>query len=91
MFVFNLVCHICNLSQYRGWCIVSFFHYRVDRLLDELKNDVAPYALDYTVFFKGFQSMGIDIFFSDIEHFIDFEAPMSDKWLDFMLVHTFCV
>jgi hypothetical protein len=57
--------------------------------LHELKNDTAPYAMDYIVFFKGFKSMEIDIFFSDIEHLIDFEAPMSDKWLDFMLVHAF--
>jgi hypothetical protein len=33
--------------------------------------------------------MDIDVFFNDIEHLIDFEAPMSNKWLDFMLVHTF--
>jgi hypothetical protein len=58
-------------------------------LLDELKNDITPNTLDYIVFFKGFKSMEIDIFFSDIEYLIDFEAPMSDKWLDFMLVHTF--
>jgi hypothetical protein len=32
--------------------------------------------------------MEIDIF-SDIEHHINFEAPMSDKWLDFMFVRTF--
>jgi hypothetical protein len=58
-------------------------------LLDELKNDATLNALDYIVFFKGFKSMEIDIFFIDIHHFIDFEAPMSNKWLDFMLVHTF--
>jgi hypothetical protein len=57
--------------------------------LDELKNDTTPYAMDYIVFFKGFKSMEIDIFFNDIKHLIDFEAPMSDKWLDFMLIHTF--
>jgi hypothetical protein len=58
-------------------------------LLDELKNDTIPNALDYIVFFKGFKSMEIDIFFSDIKHLIDFETPMSNKWLDFMLVHAF--
>jgi hypothetical protein len=30
----------------------------------------------------------IDIFLCDLEHFTNFEAPMSNKWLDFMLVHT---
>jgi hypothetical protein len=58
-------------------------------VLDELKNDAAPDALDCIVFFKGFKSMEIDIFFSDIKHMIDFEAPMSNKWLDFMPIYTF--
>jgi hypothetical protein len=57
-------------------------------LLDELKNDTTLNALDYIVIFKGFKSMEIEFIFNDIEHFIDFEAPMSKKWLDFMLVHT---
>jgi hypothetical protein len=57
--------------------------------LDELKNDATLNALDYIVFFKRFKSMEIDVFFSDIKHLIDFEAPMSNKWLDFMLVHIF--
>jgi hypothetical protein len=33
--------------------------------------------------------MEIHIFLFDLDHLIDFEAPMSDNWLDFMLVHTF--
>jgi hypothetical protein len=33
--------------------------------------------------------MEIDISLFDLDHFMDFEAPMSDKWLDFMLMHTF--
>ncbi len=45
--------------------------------------------MDYIVFFNGFKTMEIDIFFSDIEHLIDFATPMFDKWLDFMLIHTF--
>jgi hypothetical protein len=40
-------------------------------------------------FFQRFQKYGIDIFFSDIAHLIDFEVAMSNKWLDFMLVHIF--
>jgi hypothetical protein len=57
--------------------------------LDELKNYTTPNALNYIVFFNNFKSMEIDIFFKDIEHLIGFVTPMSDKWLDFMLVHTF--
>jgi hypothetical protein len=33
--------------------------------------------------------MGIDIFLCDLQCFTNFEAPMFDKWLDFMLIHTF--
>jgi hypothetical protein len=41
-------------------------HCKVHMLLDELKNDVAQNTLDYIIFLKGFKSMEIDIFFSDI-------------------------
>jgi hypothetical protein len=34
-------------------------------LLDELKNDIAPNALDYIVFLKDFKCMEIDIFFNE--------------------------
>ncbi len=69
------------------WLVYFFcFHCRVDKLLNELKNDT---TLNYVIFFKGFKSIEIDIFFSDIEHFIDFETPMSNKWLDFVFIHTF--
>jgi len=33
--------------------------------------------------------MEINISLFDLDHLIDFEASISDKWLDFMLVHTF--
>ncbi len=65
------------------------FRCRVDKSLDELENDVAPNTLDNIIFFKGFKSMEIDIVFANIKHLVDFEAPMSNKWLDFMFVHTF--
>jgi hypothetical protein len=31
--------------------------------------------------------MDIDIFLFDLNYLTNFEAPMFDKWLDFMLVH----
>jgi len=33
--------------------------------------------------------MEIDIFLCDLQCFTNFETPMFDKWLDFMLIHTF--
>jgi len=51
--------------------------------LDELRIDT---TLD--IFFKGLKNMEIDIFLCDLEGFTNFEALMSDKWLDFMLIHT---
>jgi hypothetical protein len=51
--------------------------------LDELRIDTTP-----DVFFKGLKSMEVNIFLHDLECFTNFEAPMSNKWLDFMLVHT---
>jgi hypothetical protein len=32
--------------------------------------------------------MEIDIFLCDLQCFTNFETPMFDKWLDFMLIHT---
>jgi hypothetical protein len=69
------------------WCYhvigLSLFFCRVDKLLNELRIDTTP-----NVFFKGFTSMEIDIFLCDLECFTNFKAPMFDKWLDFMLIHT---
>jgi hypothetical protein len=33
--------------------------------------------------------MEINISLFDLDHFTNFEAPMFDKWLDFMFMHTF--
>jgi hypothetical protein len=55
--------------------------------LDELKIDTTWDELEYIVFFKGLTSMEINIFLCDLESLTNFEAPMSDKWLAFMLVH----
>jgi hypothetical protein len=57
--------------------------------VDELRNGKSLDAFDYIVFFKGLKSMEINISLFDLDHLTDFEAPMSDKWLDFMLMHTF--
>ncbi len=57
--------------------------------MDELRNGTPLDVFDYIVFFKGLKSMEVDISFSDIDYLMDFEAPMFEKWLDFMLVHTF--
>jgi hypothetical protein len=51
--------------------------------LDELRTDIIS-----NVFFKGLKSMEINIFLCDLECFTNFEAPMFNKWLDFMLGHT---
>jgi hypothetical protein len=59
-------------------------------LLDELRtNNAISDGLKYIIFFKGLKSMEIDIFLCDLQCFTNFEAPMSEKWLDFMLIHTF--
>jgi hypothetical protein len=42
-----------------------------------------------TSFFQRLQTMEVDISLYDFDHFMDFETPMFDKWLDIMLVHTF--
>jgi hypothetical protein len=57
--------------------------------VDELRNGTPLDAFDYIVFFKGLKSMEIDISLFNFDHFVDFVAPMSNEWLDFMLVHTF--
>jgi hypothetical protein len=57
--------------------------------VDELRNGTPLNAFDYIVFFKGLKSMEIDISLSDLDHLTNFEAPIYDKWLDFMFVHTF--
>ncbi len=57
--------------------------------MDELINGTPLDAFDYIIFFKGLKNMEIDITLSDLDHLTNFEAPMSNKWLDFMLVHTF--
>jgi hypothetical protein len=57
--------------------------------VDQLKNGTPLDAFDYIVLFKGLKSMEINISLSNLDHFMDFEAPMSDKWLDYMLLHTF--
>ncbi len=57
--------------------------------MDELRNGTPLDVFDYIVFFKGLKSMEVDISLSDLDYFTDFEAPMFDKWLDFMFVHTF--
>jgi hypothetical protein len=49
--------------------------------LDELKNGTLPNVFDYIIFFKGFKNMEINISLNNFEHFMDFEAPMSDKCL----------
>ncbi len=73
------------------WCKhvigLSLFFYRVDELLDELRIDTTSDGLEYVVFFKGLKSMEINIFLCDLECLTNFEAPMFDKWLVFMLVH----
>jgi hypothetical protein len=51
----------------------------VDKLVDELYNGKFLNAFDYIVFFKGLKSMEIHISLFDLDHFTDFEAPMSDK------------
>jgi hypothetical protein len=58
-----------------------YLHCRVDKLLDELKNGTLPNVFDYIIFFKGFKNMEINISLNNFEHFMDFEAPMSDKCL----------
>jgi hypothetical protein len=35
--------------------------------------------------------MEVDISLFDLDHLTNFEAPMFDNWLDFMLVHTFAL
>jgi hypothetical protein len=57
--------------------------------VDELRNGTPKQAFDYIIFFKGLKSMEIDISLSNFDHLMDFKAPMFNKWLDFMLVHTF--
>jgi hypothetical protein len=57
--------------------------------VDELKNWTLLDAFDYIIFFKGLKSMEINIFLFNFDHLTDFKAPMSNKWLDFMLVNTF--
>jgi hypothetical protein len=57
--------------------------------VDELRNGTPLDVFDYIVFFKGLKSMEVDISLSDLDYLTDFEAPMFEKWLDFMLVHTF--
>jgi len=71
------------------WSIIFYLHYKVDKLVDELRNGTPLNAFDYIIFFKGLKSMEIDISLFDIDHLTNFEAPISDKWLDFMFVHTF--
>ncbi len=41
-----------------------------------------------TLFSSRALKVEIDIFLRDHEHLTNCEALMSDKWLDFMLVHT---
>ncbi len=53
--------------------------------MDELRNGTPLDAFDYIIFFKGLKSMEMNISLSNF----DFKAPMSNKWLDFMLVNTF--
>ncbi len=57
--------------------------------MDELKNGTPLDVFDYIVFFKGLKNMEINISLSDLDHLTNFEPPIFDKWLDFMLVHTF--
>jgi len=66
----------------------NLFFNKVNELLDELKIDTTSNGLEYIVFFKGFKSMEIDVFLHDLQCLTNFEAPMFDKWLDFMFVHT---
>jgi hypothetical protein len=57
--------------------------------VDEFRNGAPLDVFDYIVFFKGFITMEIYISLSNLDHLIDFETPMSDNWLDFILMHTF--
>ncbi len=57
--------------------------------MDELRNGTLLDAFDYIIFFKGLKSMEINIPLSNFDHLTDFKAPMSNKWLDFMLVNAF--
>ncbi len=57
--------------------------------MDELTNGTPLDQFDYIVFFKGLKNMEIDISSFDLDHLIEIETPMSNKWLDFMLVYTF--
>jgi hypothetical protein len=57
--------------------------------MDELKIGTPLDAFDYIVFFKGLKRMKVNISLFDLDHFTGFETPISDKWLDFTVVHTF--
>jgi hypothetical protein len=57
--------------------------------VDELRNGTPLDAFDYIIFPAGFKSMEINISLSNFDHLTDFKAPMSNKWLDFMLVNAF--
>ncbi len=57
--------------------------------MNELKNGTPLDVFNYIIFFKGLKSMEFDISLSDLDHLTNFEAPMFDKWLDFMIVQTF--
>ncbi len=39
--------------------------------------------------FKGLKNMWIPIDFNDVQSLTNFQAHLSDKWLNFMLIHTF--
>ncbi len=75
--------HVSNF-----WSIVFYFHYKVDKLMDELRNGTPLDVFDYIVFFKGLKSMEIDISLSDLNHFMNFEAPIFDKyWISCLCIH----
>jgi hypothetical protein len=76
--------HVSNF-----WSIFFYLHYKVDELVDELRNGTPLDVFDYIVFFMGLKNMEINISLSNIDHLTNFEAPMFNKWLDFMLMHTF--
>jgi hypothetical protein len=48
--------------------------------MDELRNGTPLDVFDYIVSFKGLKSMEIDISLSNLDHFMNFEAPIFDKY-----------
>jgi len=76
--------HVSNF-----WSIFFYLDWKVDKLVDELRNGTPLNVFDYIICFKGLKNMEINISLSNFDHLTDFKTPMSNKWLDFTLVNTF--